>query len=149
VKWGCAPQSPSGLDPVTNVAYRERNHKLKRFNLECEHMPSTSAERVCFLLRLKPDRVQDYLQAHQTVWPEMLDALSRAGWQNYSLFVHPEDGLVVGYLETDDFAAAATRMSQTAVNEKWQATMAGYFQPADGRTPDQAMDRLTEYFHLP
>ena len=43
------------------------------------------------------------------VWPEMLDALSDAGWRNYSLFVRPDDGLVVGYLETDDFAAAQSR----------------------------------------
>lgn len=112
-------------------------------------MPSTSAERVCFLLRLKPDRVQDYLQAHQTVWPEMLDALRDAGWANYSLFVDPENALVVGYLETEDFAAANARMSATEINAKWQATMADYFEAPDGSTPDQAMHRLTEYFHLP
>jgi hypothetical protein len=27
--------------------------------------------------------------------------------------------------------------------------MADYFEAPDGRTPDQAMHRLTEYFHLP
>jgi L-rhamnose mutarotase len=63
------------------------------------------------------------------------------------LFIRPEDGLVVGYLETDDFAAATHRMAQTAVNDKWQTTMSEYFQ-APGQHPDQAMRRLTEYFHL-
>ena len=38
-------------------------------------------------LRLKPDRVDDYLAAHETVWPEMLGALRETGWSNYSLFV--------------------------------------------------------------
>jgi L-rhamnose mutarotase len=63
------------------------------------------AERVCFLLHLKRDRVGDYLAAHEHVWRSMLDALRQAGWRNYSLFVHPERGLVVGYLETDDYDA--------------------------------------------
>jgi L-rhamnose mutarotase len=111
-------------------------------------MAQSAVRRVCFLLHLKPDRVDDYLAAHQHVWPEMLEALSGAGWRNYSLFVKPQDGLVVGYLETDDFAAAQSAMSATDVNTRWQAGMAEYFQSPDGARPDEAMTPLTEYFHL-
>ncbi|HYO04411.1 MAG TPA: L-rhamnose mutarotase [Mycobacterium sp.] len=57
------------------------------------------------MLRLKPDRVDAYVAAHDHVWPAMLGAQRDAGWRNDSLFVRPDDGLVVGYLETDDFAA--------------------------------------------
>ncbi|WP_099022987.1 L-rhamnose mutarotase [Mycolicibacterium palauense] len=108
------------------------------------------SERVCFLLQLKPDRVADYLAAHEHVWPEMLAALRDAGWHNYSLFVREDDGLVVGYLETDDFAAAQQRMAETDVNAKWQAGMAQYFRGAGDldRGPDRAMQPLSEYFHL-
>lgn len=106
---------------------------------------ATSRQRVCFLLRLRPDRVDDYLTAHEVVWPEMLDALRGAGWHNYSLFLRPEDGLVVGYLETDDFEAAQRRMAATDVNDRWQARMAQYFQ---GASADKQMQPLTEYFHL-
>jgi L-rhamnose mutarotase len=120
--------------------------------LEMPEIPETTTERVCFLLHLKPDRVQDYLAAHEVVWPEMLDALREAGWHNYSLFIRSDDGLVVGYLETPDFAAAQQAMAATAVNEKWQAGMAEFFLPpagaADGVHPDEAMRPLTEYFHL-
>jgi L-rhamnose mutarotase len=96
----------------------------------------------------KPDRVDEYVAVHESVWPEMLGALSRAGWRNYSLFVRPDDGLVVGYLETDDFAAAQSGMAATEVNTRWQAGMADYFQHSAGVLPDQAMKPLTEYFHL-
>ena len=51
---------------------------------------------------------------------------AQAGWTNYSLFL-TDDGLLVGYLETDDYAAAQQRMAGTAVNERWQADMAPYF----------------------
>lgn len=103
-------------------------------------------QRVCFLLHLKPGRVQDYLQAHEHVWPEMLEALSRTGWRNYSLFVRESDGLVVGYLETDDFEAAVAGMDSEEINERWQRGMAEYFQ--DSTNPDKAMERLTHYFYL-
>ena len=111
-------------------------------------MANATTERVCFVLRLKPERVDEYVAAHEHVWPEMLGALSDAGWRNYSLFVRPDDGLVVGYLETDDFAAAQSGMTATAVNARWQAGMADYFQNPAGVRPDQAMKPLTEYFHL-
>ena len=80
-------------------------------------------ERVCFLGRVRPDRLAEYRQRHAAVWTEMLDALRAAGWTNYSLFL-AGDGLLVGYLETDDYAAAQRRMADTAVNERWQADMA-------------------------
>ncbi|NQX11699.1 L-rhamnose mutarotase [Microbacteriaceae bacterium VKM Ac-2855] len=104
-------------------------------------------DRVCFLLHLKPELVDEYLEAHAVVWPDMLDALSRTGWRNYSLFLRPDDGLVVGYLETDDFEAAQTGMEAEEVNARWQAGMSRYFDNA-GRAPDAGMERLTEYFHL-
>ncbi|MDY6997356.1 MAG: L-rhamnose mutarotase [Actinomycetota bacterium] len=110
-------------------------------------MTTTPTQRVCFLLPLRPDRIDDYLAAHEDVWPDMLDALRQAGWHNYSLFLRPDDGLVVGYLETPDFEAAQRRMSETEVNAKWQAGMAEFFQHPDAH-PDDAMQPLTEYFHL-
>lgn len=102
--------------------------------------------RVCFAMRLKPERVADYLAAHETVWPEMLDALRETGWADYSLFVDQEEGLVVGYLQTDDFEGAIAAMNERDVNARWQATMAEFF--VDGTAPDSTMKRLTEYFHL-
>ncbi|AZG47260.1 L-rhamnose mutarotase [Gordonia insulae] len=111
-------------------------------------------QRVCFLMHLKPERVDDYLEAHTEVWPEMLDALRETGWHNYSLFLRPDDGLVVGYLETDDFERASAAMTASAINAKWQSQMSEYFRPADptdsadGADPDTIRNQLVEYFHL-
>ena len=58
-------------------------------------------ERVCFHLQVRPERLGEYKERHRAVWPEMLEALSAAGWRNYSLFLR-QDGLLVGYLETDE-----------------------------------------------
>jgi L-rhamnose mutarotase len=106
-----------------------------------------SVERVCFLLHVRPDRLEEYRARHREVWPEMLAALAGAGWGNYSLFLRG-DGLLVGYLETEDFAAAQAAMERTDVNARWQADMAPFFALEGDARPDTGFERLEEIFHL-
>ncbi len=104
-------------------------------------------QRVCFLLKVRADRLDEYRERHAAVWPEMLQALSQTGWHNYSLFLR-EDGLLVGYLETEDFAAAQAGMEATDVNARWQAEMAPFFELPGDERPDTGLKRLDEVFHL-
>ena len=105
-------------------------------------------KRVAFLLKVKQDKLAEYKEHHQRVWPEMLDALRRAGWGNYSLFLR-DDGLMVGYFETpDNFQAALDGMAREAVNQRWQDFMAPYFEGVGGAHADQMMQELEEVFHL-
>lgn len=113
-------------------------------------MPDASplgGQRVCFVLRVRPERAAEYRARHGSVWPEMLQALRAAGWRNYSLFLR-DDGTLVGYLECEDFAAAQAAMQQTDINARWQAEMAPFFDLDDGAAPDAAMTPLPEIFHL-
>ena len=104
-------------------------------------------ERVCFLLRVKPERLDEYRDRHRAVWEPMLAALRANGWRNYSLFLRA-DGLLVGYVECDDFSAALRGMEETEVNARWQSDMASFFDLPAGSRPDDAGERLEEIFHL-
>jgi L-rhamnose mutarotase len=104
-------------------------------------------ERVCFLLRVRPDRLNEYKARHREVWPEMLDALRETGWRNYSLFLR-EDGLLVGYVECDDCEASLDAMEEREVNARWQAEMAQFFELPGDERPDTGLERLEEVFHL-
>ncbi|MGH9582212.1 MAG: L-rhamnose mutarotase [Bryobacteraceae bacterium] len=104
-------------------------------------------QRVCFVLQVRPDRLEEYKHRHNAVWPEMQQALRETGWNNYSLFLRP-DGLLVGYLETDDFERARAEMASREVNRKWQREMADFFVQPSGKLPDRAMLPLEEVFHL-
>ena len=104
-------------------------------------------ERVGFLLKVRADRLDEYRERHRHVWPEMLDALQESGWRNYSLFLR-EDGLLFGYVEVDDLAAALAAMADRDVNARWQGEMAPYFEQLDGQRPDEGLLRLEEVFHL-
>ncbi|HLV98205.1 MAG TPA: L-rhamnose mutarotase [Ktedonobacterales bacterium] len=105
-------------------------------------------KRVGFLLKVKQEKIAEYRARHQVVWPEMLDALRRAGWHNYSLFMRP-DGMLFGYVEVDEsFTQAQANMAHEEANERWQTFMDGFFEIPPGFHADQAMQELDEVFHL-
>jgi L-rhamnose mutarotase len=103
--------------------------------------------RICFLLKVRSEKVEEYKQRHAQVWPEMLDALRQTGWSNYSLFLRP-DGLLVGYLETSDFDKAREEMKKHPVNARWQAEMQEFFETETSAAADDNMFPLVEVFHL-
>lgn len=104
-------------------------------------------QRICFLLKVRAERREEYKRRHQEVWPEMLAALRETGWHNYSLFLG-DDGLLVGYLETPDFEKARAGMAVREVNARWQKEMSEFFEALDGKRPDEGMHPLEEIFHL-
>lgn len=104
-------------------------------------------KRICFVLQVKADRLEEYKKRHHAVWPEMLNALRETGWNNYSLFLR-KDGLLVGYLETEDFERARAGMASREVNDRWQNEMKDFFVQPEGLLPDVAMQPLEEVFRL-
>lgn len=103
-------------------------------------------KRVGFQFRVRSDRLDEYKERHQSVWPEMLQALRAAGWRNYTLFARP-DGLIFGYFESEDsLQTALARMAATEVNTRWQAFMAEFNVSVEPL--DDTFVELEEYFHL-
>jgi L-rhamnose mutarotase len=78
----------------------------------------------------------------------MQDALRKAGWRNYSLFLR-DDGMLVGYVETEDFGRALRLMAEAPINAVWQASMKDFFVDPAGRAADEQMRPLEQVFYLP
>jgi L-rhamnose mutarotase len=105
-------------------------------------------KRIGFILKVKPEKIEEYKKHHEAVWPDMLDALRRTGWHNYSLFMR-EDGMLFGYFETpDSLQSAQAGMAKEEVNNRWQDFMAPYFEGVGGTHADEMMAELVEVFHL-
>ena len=105
-------------------------------------------KRIGFIFKVKQGMIEDYKKHHAAVWPEMLDALRRTGWHNYSLFMR-DDGLIFGYFEAEkDLQASQAAMAKEAINLKWQEFMSPHFEALEGRRPDESMLELEEVFHL-
>ena len=114
---------------------------------DLDHLLATtearSPHRCCFLLHVRPEKLTEYVAAHQDVWQEMRTALTEAGWRNYSLFLRPEDGMVVGYFEADDVDAAQDAIARAEIAPRWEAAMSEYFTAGGGEK-----QVLPQYFHL-
>jgi L-rhamnose mutarotase len=100
-------------------------------------------QRAAFVLRVKPDRVDEYVEAHRRVWPELLAALKEAGIGNYSIF--RAGNQVFGYFEADDLDAAGAYLAAQPVSARWQDAMAELLEE---RVPDAGPPALEQIFRL-
>ncbi len=101
------------------------------------------SQRSAFVLRVRPDKIDEYVEAHRNVWPEMLDALRSAGIRNYTIFRSGNE--MFGYFESDVLAPAGAYMAEQEVNARWQDAMAELL---DERVPDAGPPALLEVFRL-
>jgi L-rhamnose mutarotase len=103
--------------------------------------------RIGFQLKVREEAIENYKRVHEAVWPEMVDALARNGWHNYSLFMRG-DGTLFGYFEAESsFAESLSGMASEEVNERWQSVMQPYFEGV-GAHADEMMLELEEVFHM-
>ena len=102
--------------------------------------------RVCFRLQVQVELLDAYRERHADVWPAMLRAIAAAGRRNYSLFLD-DDGLLIGYYETDSVADADASLAASEVAAAWGAHMQDLFAGAPGRA-DQTARVLPEVFNL-
>lgn len=99
----------------------------------------------CLRGQIDPANYEVYKSCHAAVWPELLRVLKDSGWNNYSLFLHP-DGLLIGYVESDDLEVAQAKVAATEVNARWQKEMSRLF--ASEGAPDEAWESLELVFSL-
>jgi L-rhamnose mutarotase len=100
-------------------------------------------QRQGFVLRVKPAKIDEYVEAHGHVWPEMLQALRDAGIRNYTIF--RADNEMFGYFEADDLRHAGEFLAVQEVSARWQDAMAELL---DERVPDSGPQPLEEVFRL-
>lgn len=104
-------------------------------------------QRIGFLIRVRPDKLEDYQRLHAEIWPELLEELGRAGFRNYSLWLRP-DGLEFGYLECENWEAACAYLATNEVHHRWQVFMQEYLEsPVDGGS-GQPIEMLKEVFYF-
>jgi len=84
--------------------------------------------RVAFRLKVRPGKLDEYLEHHTKVWPELLQDLTAAGYRNYSIFNDGND--LFGFFECDDCDAANAAMAKSDANRRWQSFMSSFLEAA-------------------
>jgi L-rhamnose mutarotase len=105
-------------------------------------------ERYAFKLRIRPGAQAEYLRRHDRIWPEMAEALRRAGARNYSIFFDEDGESLFAYLEAEpDVETYLRTIAADPVNERWQEHMRDLLLTSTtGETAP--LPRLSLAFHL-
>jgi L-rhamnose mutarotase len=75
-------------------------------------------ERVVMLQRLKSDRVDDYVEAHDDVPDSVVAAMDEADVEEYELYVY--DDLAVGIMDVPDLERFEAVYGSDPDNEAWE-----------------------------
>ncbi len=79
-------------------------------------------EHVSFVLKIEPDRVEEYKARHEKVDPELEAEFKNVGIQRYHIFFH--EGTLFAYMEVENFEEAMKKLDAHPANTKWQKFMA-------------------------
>ncbi|HUY30535.1 MAG TPA: L-rhamnose mutarotase [Acidimicrobiales bacterium] len=104
--------------------------------------------RVASVIGLAEEHAEQYLLHHRAVWPEVLDALSRAHVTNYSIYRHGD--LLFSYFEYrgTDFEADMARIAADEATQRWWSIMMPMQRTLRTGPEDPWWTDLEEVFHL-
>jgi len=102
--------------------------------------------RIAFRLRVRPDRIQEYEEAHRRVWPELLQLFKDLGIAQYSIFRRGVD--LFFYMQVDDFELAWSEIDKNPINQHWQKEMKPLFEPVQDLEPGERFPMMREIFYL-
>ncbi len=98
-----------------------------------------------FRMQLKAGAVEEYRRRHDTLWPELGEALSAAGVYDYSIFLDEETLSLFAVLKLRDGDTSAA-LPQHPVMQRWWDSMAPLMETEPGNRPLEWP--LTQVFHL-
>ena len=82
--------------------------------------------RVVYKQKVKPEFLDEYLQYHQEVWPELVAVYKEAGVTDISCFINNHDLLVFFEYDRDIFNQKKEWLDKNNVEIKWQKIMSGF-----------------------
>ena len=103
-------------------------------------------QRVAFLLRIKPEKIQKYEEAHKRVWPELLEEMAAMGISEYSIFRRGQQLFL--YMKVRNFASVAQRLAASDVNRRWQQKMSTFFEPIEDLEAGEPFAMMREVFFM-
>jgi L-rhamnose mutarotase len=99
------------------------------------------------VLRVRPERVEEYERIHRAVWPEVLRTIHECKMRNYSIFRY--GNLLFAYFEYvgDDYEADMAAMAADPKTREWWDICEPMQEPVPEREPGEWWHTIPEVFH--
>ena len=104
-------------------------------------------KRCASIIRLRPNRLDEYMQYHTSVWPEILEAASKANIRNQTIFFR--DGLLFRYFEYvgDNYEKDMATLASHPTVVEWQKIMTPMQEPLDTCGDGEWWANMEAVFH--
>jgi L-rhamnose mutarotase len=104
-------------------------------------------ERYGSIIKVRPEKFEEYKKLHVAVWPEVLDIIKKCNIRNYSIF-HKDDYLF-NYFEYvgDNFEDDMVKIAADPMTQKWWNICKPCQQPLENRAKDEWWTNMEEVFH--
>jgi L-rhamnose mutarotase len=102
------------------------------------------------VIRVAPQRLEEYRRLHAQVWPEVIERLRLSNVRNYSIFLREPEGLLFGVWEYHggDFKADMQAIASDPATQKWWLLTDPCQIPLDSRAPGEHWASMDEVFHM-
>ena len=99
------------------------------------------------VIRVRPEKFDEYRRLHAAVWPDVLSMIHACNIRNYSIYHH--DGMLFAYFEYvgNNFEADSARMAADPVTQKWWSVCKPCQDPVPTRKPGEWWATMEEVFH--
>jgi L-rhamnose mutarotase len=104
-------------------------------------------KRYGLVLKVKPEKLEEYKRLHRAVWPEVLETIRQCNMHNYSIYYR--DGYLFSYFEYhgEDFSADMAKMAADPATQRWWAICMPCQEPLPTCAPDEWWAQMEEVFH--
>ncbi|WP_299425107.1 L-rhamnose mutarotase [uncultured Shimia sp.] len=103
-------------------------------------------EKVAFCMKLHADKIDEYRERHDAIWPELVGLLKDAGVEDYSIHLNPKTHQLFGVLwRREDHGM--DHLPDHPVMKRWWAYMADIMDTNADNSP--VLTDLEQVFHLP
>lgn len=98
------------------------------------------------VIRIKPGRLDEYIEYHKAVWPGVAQTITECNIRNYSIYHW--NGVLFAYMEYvgDDFNADMAKMAADPETQRWWDVVKPLQEPVDGRAPGEWWKNIDEVF---
>jgi L-rhamnose mutarotase len=105
-------------------------------------------QRMGRLVGIKPEAIDEYIEIHRNVWPEVLATIRACNIRNYSIFLL--DNQLFAYYEYvgQDHDADMAKMAADPKTREWWTLTEPMQVPPASRKPGEWWADMPEVFHL-
>lgn len=99
------------------------------------------------VIKVKPDKIDEYKKLHAAVWPEVKKMIADCNIRNYSIYL--KDGFLFSYYEYvgSDYDMDMKKMAADPITQKWWEVCEPCQEPIENRGQGEWWANMEEVFH--